>query len=60
MLIIGGTFPDDQACDAPDLFGTHNLNLGGNGPGNSQWDQFYPNITTYQVPPEIIARVGGE
>jgi hypothetical protein len=59
MLIIGGTFPEDQVCDSPDLFGTHNLNLGGNGPAKSQWDVFSPNITTYQVPPEIIANIGG-
>jgi hypothetical protein len=59
MLIIGGTFPTDDNCDSPDVWGTHNLNLGGDGPGNSKWDLFYPNISTYSVPPELIARIGG-
>lgn len=59
MLIIGGTFPNDQDCDTPNQYGTHNLNLGANGPLNSAWDLFYPNITTYQVPPAIIDKIGG-
>lgn len=40
----------DQDCDSPNVYGTHNLNLGADGPEDSQWDFFYPNITTYQVP----------
>jgi hypothetical protein len=60
MLVIGGTFPNDEACDVPNLYGIHNLNLGSNGPGKSKWDVFSPNITTYQVPPEIIANIGGK
>src|ERR1700760_3931517 len=60
MLVIGGIFPGDQDCDAPNQYGTHNLNLGANGPANSKWDLFFPNITTYQVPPDIIAKIGGE
>ncbi|KAL9062554.1 MAG: hypothetical protein Q9157_008822 [Trypethelium eluteriae] len=59
MLIIGGTFPLDNQCDAPNVYGTHNLNLGKNGPQNAQWDLFYPNITQYDVPSEIISVVGG-
>ncbi|KAF2424874.1 hypothetical protein EJ08DRAFT_723414 [Tothia fuscella] len=59
MLIIGGTFPGDDDCDAQDLFGTHNLNLGANGPKKSMWDSFYSNITTYQVPAEIVSIIGG-
>jgi hypothetical protein len=38
MLIIGGTFPDDQdLCDNPLQYGTHNLNLGKNGPDGDKW-----------------------
>lgn len=61
MIIIGGEFPvqDPTFCDSPEAWGTHNLNLGKNGPSNSIWDTFFPNITTYTVPPEIIARIGG-
>jgi len=35
------------------------MNLGKNGPEKSAWDLYYPNITEYVVPPEIIAHVGG-
>ena len=46
-------------CSSPNVYGTHNLNLGKDGPAGSQWDLFFPNITKYQVPPEIISKVGG-
>ncbi|KAI9706253.1 MAG: hypothetical protein M1820_004828 [Bogoriella megaspora] len=59
MLIIGGTFPLDDDCDSPNVYGTHNLNMGQNGPQNSTWDLFYPNITKYSVPPAIVSAVGG-
>jgi hypothetical protein len=59
MIIIGGTFPGDNDCDSPLTWGQHNLNLGGKGPGNAKWDLFYPNISTYSVPAELIARIGG-
>ncbi|KAK5013024.1 hypothetical protein LTR39_003853 [Cryomyces antarcticus] len=59
MLVIGGTFEQDQDCDAATVWGTHNLNLGENGPAKAMWESFWPNITKYSVPPEIIAQVGG-
>ena len=59
MLIIGGTFETSNACDAPDVWGTHNLNLGKNDPTDSQWAVFEPNVTSYNVPPEIVSVVGG-
>ena len=60
MIIVGGTFPlNPQACDTISAFGTHNLNLGGNGPSKSMWDWFYHNITTYQVPQVITSKIGG-
>ncbi|KAI9851624.1 MAG: hypothetical protein M1838_003218 [Thelocarpon superellum] len=59
MLIIGGTFENSTACDAPDVWGTHNLNLGKNDPTTSQWAFFEPNVTSYKVPMEIISAVGG-
>ncbi|TKA45690.1 hypothetical protein B0A49_12057, partial [Cryomyces minteri] len=59
MLIIGGSFAADQDCDAPTVWGTHNLNLGESGPLKAMWETFWPNITKYLVPPEIVAQVGG-
>lgn len=59
MLIIGGTFPLTDECDSPNTWGVHNLNLGKNGPQKSLWDLYYPNTTTYAVPQEIVARIGG-
>jgi hypothetical protein len=61
MIIIGGEFPLAQPayCDAPDSSATHNLNLGRNGPNKNLWDTYSPNITSYQVPPEILDKIGG-
>ncbi|KAF2100652.1 hypothetical protein NA57DRAFT_36448, partial [Rhizodiscina lignyota] len=59
MLIIGGTFPLTDTCDSPTVWGTHNLNLGENGPNKAMWDVFMPNITEYVVPQAIIAKIGG-
>lgn len=60
MLVIGGTFPATDQCDARDVWGTHNLNLGKNDPTNAMWALYQPNLTTYNVPPEIIKVVGGQ
>jgi hypothetical protein len=59
MLVIGGTFPLSQDCDVPEVWGTHNLNLGKDNPDGAKWYQYLPNITEYKVPSEIIAVVGG-
>jgi len=59
MLIIGGTFPLTADCDAQESWATHNLNLGANNAHNAMWYDFMPNLTSYTVPSEIIAKVGG-
>ncbi|KAK0630774.1 hypothetical protein B0T17DRAFT_590186 [Bombardia bombarda] len=60
MLIIGGTFPAGGAdCDAPDQFGTHNLDLGEQNPDRLPWRLFVPNLTAYAVPDPVLAVVGG-
>lgn len=59
MLIIGGLFTETQECDAPEVWGTHNLDLGKSNTQESKWNLFQPNLTTYNVPSEIIAVVGG-
>jgi hypothetical protein len=46
-------------CSSPNVYGTHNLVLGENGPKNAMWDTFTPNLTTYEVPKEIVSKVGG-
>ncbi|KAE9979937.1 hypothetical protein EG327_006845 [Venturia inaequalis] len=57
MLIMGGSFPNTQECDAPNQSGTHNMDLSGNATG--LWTLFQPNKTSYNVPPEIIKQIGG-
>jgi hypothetical protein len=59
MLIMGGTFPNSTACDVPSVYGFHNLDLAKNNPNNAQWALFANNKTGYEVPPEILAVVGG-
>ncbi|KAF2461305.1 hypothetical protein BDY21DRAFT_83089 [Lineolata rhizophorae] len=59
MIIIGGYFAQHDECDSPTIWGTHNLNLGANGPQNAPWDLYYPNITEYFVPQEILDEIGG-
>lgn len=57
MLIIGGTFPLTQDCDSPAQWGTHNVDLG--EVSGSKWQTYATNRTSYIVPPEVIAIVGG-
>lgn len=61
MLIIGGTFPLTQDCDAASQWGTHNLVLGQQSdPDAAPWQLFSPNLTTYAVPDMILSVVGGQ
>jgi hypothetical protein len=57
MLVIGGTFPLSENCDSTPTWGTHNMDLGKST--GSIWHPYVLNITSYVVPPEIIAVVGG-
>lgn len=59
MLIIGGTFPLSDTCDAPVQWGTHNLDLGLQNAAKAPWQLFSPNLTSYVVPDPIINVVGG-
>jgi hypothetical protein len=59
MLIMGGTFPTSTACDVPEVYGFHNLDMGEDNPDLLQWDLFSPDKTIYKVPQEIISAVGG-
>jgi len=59
MLIIGGTFPLSDTCDAESQWGTHNLDLGEVTKKGQPWQLFMPNLTKYSVPDEIISVVGG-
>ncbi|OCL01372.1 hypothetical protein AOQ84DRAFT_403499 [Glonium stellatum] len=60
MIIMGGTFPNETShCDMPNVYGQHGLDLGKANPSQEKWETFRPNITTYQVPPEILQTIGG-
>ncbi len=59
MIIIGGTFPVSQECDAQGVQGTHNLDLGKQNNESAMWHTFQPNVTAYVVPTEIVAKIGG-
>ncbi len=57
MLVIGGTFTAGDQCDSANVWGTHNVDMG--KVSGNMWEIFKPNLTTYNVPPEIISVVGG-
>ena len=60
MIIMGGTLPVSDVCDAPKAPGMHGLDLGNQDPQGVVWQTFRQNLTSYVVPPEILAMVGGE
>ncbi|KAG6353467.1 hypothetical protein INS49_005648 [Diaporthe citri] len=61
MLVIGGTFPLSDDCDAAPQWGAHNLVLGQQSdPDANPWQLYSPNLTTYAVPDEIVSVVGGQ
>ncbi|KAF3905646.1 hypothetical protein ABW21_db0204761 [Orbilia brochopaga] len=58
MLIIGGSFPLPQSqCDVADQAGMHNLNLSGTDPENTIWRAFSVNMTSYNVPADIVESI---
>lgn len=57
MLVIGGTFPINDTCDSPELWGVHNADIG--KVSGKAWNTYDPNITSYKVPPEIMGVIGG-
>lgn len=59
MIIMGGSFPNKTDCDAKDVWGQHNLNLGKDNVDKAPWYQFLPNLTSYRVPSEVTAAIGG-
>ena len=59
MLVVGGTFPNSTQCDAPVVYGFHNLDLSRNNVDKSKWALFDYNKTGYTVPPELVDKIGG-
>lgn len=62
MLVIGGSFPLTQDCDAAPQRGTHNLVLGTDAAAeepDSSWQLYSPDLTAYAVPSDIASAVGG-
>jgi hypothetical protein len=60
MILIGGTFPNSTICDAPSVFGFHNMDMGKQNSDNAKWVSFNNTKKTYKVPPEIVAVIGGD
>lgn len=59
MIVMGGNFTNSTDCDAADVYGQHNLNLGKENIDEAKWYQYLPNLTSYSVPPEIVSVTGG-
>ncbi|KAK3681024.1 hypothetical protein B0T22DRAFT_388603 [Podospora appendiculata] len=61
MLVIGGTYSNDTTymCDADNVWGEHNMNLGEQNKETAIWGSFIPTLTTYAVPTDILTAVGG-
>ncbi|KAK1850208.1 cell wall anchored protein [Colletotrichum chrysophilum] len=61
MLVIGGSYSNDTtySCDADNVWGTHNMNLGQDNDENAIWLRYLPSLTTYAVPTDILTAVGG-
>lgn len=59
MIVIGGQFPLTKDCDSPGQWGTHNVDLGEQNPSKDILGPYSPSKTTYVVPEEILAVVGG-
>ncbi|KAK4504563.1 hypothetical protein PRZ48_005479 [Zasmidium cellare] len=61
MIIMGGYFPNSSItdCDAPKVWGMHNLNLGANDFLDVPWYQYQPNLTYYSRPPNLTEVIGG-
>ncbi|KAF4412470.1 Kelch repeat-containing protein [Colletotrichum fructicola] len=61
MIVIGGSYSNDTTdkCDADNVWGTHNMNLGQDNDENAIWLRYLPRLTTYAVPTDIVTAVGG-
>jgi hypothetical protein len=63
MLVIGGMIinPERQLCDAKEDMGQHGLLIGQESiEMNTQWASLKTNISSYRVPSNITAVIGGE
>ena len=60
MLVVGGLLTNDTyMCDAAEVWGTHNLNLGLENKAEAIWHLYEPTLTTYVVPVPILTAIGG-
>lgn len=61
MIVIGGIRSNDTtySCDADDVQGTHNMNLGEQNDNNAIWAVYQANLSTYAVPTDVLTAVGG-
>jgi len=59
MIVMGGTFPHTDQCDAPLAYGQHTMNLGEIGPGKTLWERFGQNNPPYRLPKKLTQIIGG-
>jgi hypothetical protein len=59
MIIMGGTFPNSTQCDAPAVYGMHNLDLSQNNPNDAEWATLNYSSTAYLVPTAVVSAIGG-
>lgn len=65
MIVMSGLYTNTSkaACDVKEGVGQHGVLLGQEGfalgPTNKWWSGLKSSITTYQVPENIVAEIGG-
>lgn len=59
MLIMGGYFPGQDACDVPLGFGVHNMDMSAYNGQNTLWVGYTKQAEEYLVPKSVVDLVGG-
>ncbi|KAH7080975.1 hypothetical protein FB567DRAFT_595300 [Paraphoma chrysanthemicola] len=59
MIVMGGTFPSIDTCDAPEVKGQHNVDMGTIMMPGALWYGFNQNNPPYRVPDVLVNVIGG-
>ena len=59
MIVMGGTFPYSEQCDATNVYGQHNVDLGLLNQINASWTAFRNDNPPYRLPPVLYNIIGG-
>ncbi|KAH7066721.1 hypothetical protein BKA63DRAFT_571128 [Paraphoma chrysanthemicola] len=59
MIVMGGTFPSIDICDAPNAQGQHNVDMGTIMQPGMLWNRFNQNNPPYRVPDVLVNVIGG-